>query len=168
MVFNNFLSATDLKAIFAITPKWSKGTTIKNSHARVVDTYNITHKFSWLDEKVAALVKQRNKSFRYSIKSIEETKLLRYQPGGKYDWHQDVIWDNPQHRKFTYIIQLSPPDTYSGGDFQFRDADNIDLSNLRTQGSIIIFPSIMHHRITPLTQGTRYSIVGWVVGPQWT
>ena len=168
MVYNNFLTSSDLKRIFAINPKWERGKTIKDSHARVVDTYNITHKFGWLDEKVAQLVKQRNKGFRYNIKSIEETKLLRYQPGGKYDWHQDVIWDNPQHRKFTYIIQLSNSNEYSGGDFQFRDADNIDLSGLRNRGSIIIFPSIMHHRITPLTKGTRYSIVGWVVGPQWT
>ena len=168
MVYNNFLTSSDLKRIFAINPKWERGTTIKDPHARVVDTYNITHKFGWLDEKVAQLVKQRNKGFRYNIKSIEETKLLRYQPGGKYDWHQDVIWDNPQHRKFTYIIQLSNSNEYSGGDFQFRDADNIDLSGLRNRGSIIIFPSIMHHRITPLTKGTRYSIVGWVVGPQWT
>ena len=168
MVYNNFLTSSDLKRIFAINPKWERGTTIKDPHARVVDTYNITHKFGWLDEKVAQLVKQRNKGFRYNIKSIEETKLLIYQPGGKYDWHQDVIWDNPQHRKFTYIIQLSNSNEYSGGDFQFRDADNIDLSGLRNRGSIIIFPSIMHHRITPLTKGTRYSIVGWVVGPQWT
>ena len=168
MVYNNFLTSSDLKRIFAINPKWERGTTIKDPHARVVDTYNITHKFGWLDEKVAQLVKQRNKGFRYNIKSIEETKLLRYQPGGKYDWHQDVIWDNPQHRKFTYIIQLSNSNEYSGGDFQFRDADNIDLSGLRNRGSIIIFPSIMHHRISPLTKGTRYSIVGGVVGPQWT
>lgn len=168
MVFNNFLNAEELRRIFAIYPKWKRGGTIKNPHARVVDTYDITHKFDWLDKKVASFVKERNKGFRYNITSIEETKLLRYKPGGKYDWHQDVIWDNPQHRKFTYIIQLSPADTYKGGNFQFRDADNIDLSTLRGQGSIIVFPSIMHHRITPLTEGTRYSIVGWVVGPQWT
>ena len=63
MVYNNFLNGSELKRIFAISPKWSKGTTIKDSHARVVDTYNITHKFDWLDKKVATLVKQRNKSF---------------------------------------------------------------------------------------------------------
>ena len=67
MVYNNFLTSLDLKRIFAINPKWERGKTIKDSHARVVDTYNITHKFGWLDEKVAQLVKQRNKGFRYNI-----------------------------------------------------------------------------------------------------
>jgi len=168
VVFNNFLTPNELKKIFSITPKWEKGTTIKNPEARIVDTYDITGKFAWLDQKVAKLVQERNRGFNYKIKRINETKLLQYRPGGKYDWHQDVIWSEPEHRKFTYIIQLSKENEYMGGDFEFRDADNIDLSTFRKQGSIIVFPSIMHHRITPLTKGIRFSIVGWVVGPQWT
>lgn len=168
MVYNNFLTTNELQQIFTLSPKWTKGTTIKKQSTRIVDTYNITGKFEWLDQKVAQVVKERNKSFNFKLKRINETKLLRYKPGGKYDWHQDVIYTDSEQRKFTYIIQLSNSNEYAGGDFQFRDADNIDLSRFREQGSLIIFPSLMYHRITPLTQGTRYSIVGWVVGPPWT
>lgn len=34
----------------------------------------------------------------------------------------------------------------------------------REKGIIIIFPSFILHRITPITKGTRKSIVGWVAG----
>ena len=33
------------------------------------------------------------------------------------------------------------------------------------QGTIIVFPSILLHTITPITQGTRYSLVQWFSGP---
>ena len=33
------------------------------------------------------------------------------------------------------------------------------------QGTIIIFPSMLQHRVTPVTNGTRYSLVQWFSGP---
>jgi len=170
VVYNNVLTANELQEIFTLKPEWKKGPTIdvKKQDARIVDTYNITGKLDWLDRKVAKFVKEKNKSFNFKLKKINETRLLRYRVGGKYDWHQDVIWSGTEQRKFTYIIQLSNDNEYSGGDLQFRDTDNIDLSRFRERGSMIVFPSLMYHRITPLTRGSRYSIVGWVVGPAWT
>ena len=35
----------------------------------------------------------------------------------------------------------------------------------REKGTIIIFPSFILHRVTPITKGTRESMVGWVSGP---
>ena len=33
------------------------------------------------------------------------------------------------------------------------------------RGSIIIFPSYTWHRVTPVTRGTRLSLVQWNLGP---
>ena len=33
------------------------------------------------------------------------------------------------------------------------------------EGSIIVFPSFVEHRVTPVTEGIRYSLVSWFVGP---
>ena len=33
------------------------------------------------------------------------------------------------------------------------------------QGTIIIFPSMLPHRVTPVTKGVRYSLVQWFSGP---
>ena len=37
--------------------------------------------------------------------------------------------------------------------------------SVEKQGSVIVFDSRDWHRITPVTKGTRYSIVCWTVGP---
>ena len=37
--------------------------------------------------------------------------------------------------------------------------------DIRDQGSVIVFDSRDFHRVTPVTKGTRYSIVCWTVGP---
>ena len=37
---------------------------------------------------------------------------------------------------------------------------------LKTKGTIINFPSFVWHRVTPVTKGTRYSLVVWHNGPK--
>lgn len=61
-------------------------------------------------------------------------------------------------------IQLSDTDAYEGGDLQFMINNKIE-NTPREKGTIIIFPSFIMHRVTPITKGTRHSIVGWVSGP---
>ena len=34
------------------------------------------------------------------------------------------------------------------------------------QGSVIVFPSYIFHRVTPMIKGVRKSLVVWVVGDQ--
>ena len=33
------------------------------------------------------------------------------------------------------------------------------------EGSIIVFPSFLQHRVAPITKGIRYSLVAWFLGP---
>jgi len=34
-------------------------------------------------------------------------------------------------------------------------------------GSMIFFPSFLSHEVTPVTKGTRYSLVMWFLGNPW-
>ena len=34
----------------------------------------------------------------------------------------------------------------------------------RDQGYVAVFPSYVLHEVTPVTKGTRYSLVSWVTG----
>ena len=50
------------------------------------------------------------------------------------------------------------------------EESNTTLSNYRSskkQGSCLIFPSFYNHRVTPVTQGERYSLTIWCKGPKW-
>ena len=41
----------------------------------------------------------------------------------------------------------------------------IHTPQVNKTGSIIVFPSYMEHTIKPITEGTRYSLVIWFLGP---
>ena len=87
-----------------------------------------------------------------------------------YDWHCDVFWENPApfDRKLSLVVQLSNSDEYEGGDFQFNGGFPCpDPVRLREKGSVIVFPSFLEHRVTPVTAGVRRSLVAWVEGPSW-
>lgn len=89
--------------------------------------------------------------------------------GGKYDWHHDVNWENPKNfdRKLSIVVQLSDPKTYEGGDFEFSEVESPKKEDWSKQGSILVFPSYLTHRVTEVTSGVRYSLVSWVRGPRW-
>jgi PKHD-type hydroxylase len=61
-------------------------------------------------------------------------------------------------------IQLSVSAEYEGGDLQFIINQNI-ITASQAKGTIVIFSSFILHRVTPITEGERRSIVGWVSGP---
>jgi PKHD-type hydroxylase len=88
---------------------------------------------------------------------------------GEYKTHKDTFLTFPgPHRKLSVSVQLSDPTSYEGGDFEFTDVGQApNPVNIRTQGTAIVFPSITYHRVTPVTKGTRYSLVGWYEGPKW-
>ena len=66
------------------------------------------------------------------------------------------------------VIQLSDPKDYEGGILQLYSQRHPEppREELQQRGSIIVFPSFLKHRVIPVTRGIRYSLVGWIEGPQ--
>ena len=52
---------------------------------------------------------------------------------------------------------------FEGGNFKIFDSEDGMLE--LPQGTMIFFPSFLMHRVTPVKQGTRYSLVSWFLGP---
>jgi PKHD-type hydroxylase len=93
----------------------------------------------------------------------------RYPPGYTLD-HGMV----GKVRKISMTLNLNPPGQYEGGDLKFdfgmhtdREARFHLCEEIRPQGSMIIFPSFVDHCVTPVTSGTRYSLVLWTLGDPW-
>jgi predicted 2-oxoglutarate/Fe(II)-dependent dioxygenase YbiX len=105
--------------------------------------------------------------FKYDIKGIpdgEEINFLEYKTNDKYNWHNDLGSSELKcTRKISFSLQLSRSEDYEGGDLLFMPKIDIDV-DIRKQGTLIIYPSWMTHCITPITSGTRYSVVSWVHG----
>ncbi len=108
----------------------------------------------------------------YEAPDLDSTDEMKRKPG-RYLMHQDVETTSSEHiprpynRKLSMSIQLSDPDDYEGGDFQFEDGLNPLPKESREKGSILIFPSFYMHEVTPVTKGTRHCLVTWIEGPRW-
>lgn len=103
--------------------------------------------------------------FDFSLLGIidqDYPQVFRYSETDFYKMHMDL---NPMapSRKITFIINLTDPTTYQGGDLQFLNI-NAESSLLKEQGSCLIFPSYMAYEISPVTKGTKHIIIGHVHG----
>lgn len=83
--------------------------------------------------------------------------------GGHYDWHVD--YGKRFARKLSFSLQLTDPSQYDGGELQTYGGNTITPAP-RMRGALVAFPSYVLHRVTPVTRGTRKTIVAWTGGPK--
>ena len=118
----------------------------------------------------------------------EPMQYTEYKVGQYYNWHADA-WTLPyaethknknfcgKIRKLSMTLSLTSPNRYEGGNLEFdlRDStdyeDEIEKNNarrvcteIRPKGSVVVFPSFVWHRVTPITKGIRRSLVMWCLG----
>jgi PKHD-type hydroxylase len=120
----------------------------------------------WVFEKLAHVASQLNaEHFRFDLTGFGEAiQLTNYDQSenGMYGWHQD--YGGGISRKLSMAIQLTDPSEYEGGNLQVMTSG--EPQNVRKQrGLIAVFPSYVLHQVTPVTQGSRQSLVAWVSGP---
>lgn len=102
----------------------------------------------------------------YILSGQEQTQLGRYKSidKGHYDWHMDSFPpENGIQRKLSCVILLNDPKEFEGGVLQIKNIEDQVL--LQGQGSIVVFPSFIEHKVTPVTKGMRYTAVTWAYGP---
>lgn len=117
--------------------------------------------------KMSELVQTLNQRFyHFDISGLENLQYTVYhsEEHGHYDWHVDYGRHNPRPRKISISVQLSQDDSYEGCDLQFQMGNKIGTAP-RSRGTLVAFPAFVLHRVTPITQGTRKSLVCWVAGP---
>lgn len=123
---------------------------------------------SWLYDKLAFITRQLNAKF-YNFDLFGFCEDMQYttynaHDTGHYAWHVDMTETAMSPRKFSLVMQLSDPSEYEGGDLQvYAQSSPIDVD--KKKGLIAAFPSWVLHRVTPLTSGTRRTLVVWVCGP---
>jgi PKHD-type hydroxylase len=122
---------------------------------------------------VSQLIHKVNSEFyNFDLMDPEPFQITKYDESnqGFYKPHEDGVYDmvpeNQYVRKLSVSIQLTSPEHYQGGTFQFPDdVDSFNVEDSLEQGTAIFFPSYIKHGVVPVTKGTRYSLVCWVAGP---
>jgi PKHD-type hydroxylase len=147
---------------------------------------------SWIYKEIHPFINEANKlaNWNFDWDWSESCQFTKYGVGQYYGWHCDS-WDEPYKRpqnadgtwpmdhgkirKLSVTISLVEPSEYVGGNLEFDFRNSIDTEwkkgkttkecvEIRPRGSIIVFPSFVWHRVTPVTKGTRYSLVMWNLG----
>lgn len=136
----------------------------------------------WIYKEIQPYVNlaNRNAEWNFDWDWSESCQFTEYKEGQFYDWHCDSYSEpynhpndpntNGKYRKLSMTISLSDPEEYEGGDleFDFRNTDEGSqprvCTEIRKKGSVIVFPSFVWHRVTPVTKGIRHSLVCWNLG----
>lgn len=131
-------------------------------------------RFKSLFEKMWQTAWEANRDFfNFHITKLDYIQFAEYDESyqGEYKTHHDVFWLNNDpfyHRKLSCVVQLTDPGTYTGCDLEITEASQQpDIIDLRSQGTLVYFPSFLRHRATPIIRGKRYSLAAWFDGPKW-
>ena len=145
----------------------------------------------WMYDRIAPAIHDccTNAGWQTSWDWMESIQFGIYGEGQFYNWHQDnrAIYtkENEQTKHESWIgktrkisATISLNDDYEGGEMQIWQpawfvGDELPKGIVHSPGkkrgvapagTLIVFPSSMYHRVTPVTKGTRYSLVIWCLG----
>jgi PKHD-type hydroxylase len=120
---------------------------------------------NWVYQRLTNIITRLNADyFRFDLFGFTEGfQFTEYNaPNGQYGKHIDTSF-NGTVRKLSFVLQLSDPKDYKGGELQIHLDDTPEVMK-KEQGTVIAFPSPTLHEVTPITKGRRYSLVGWITG----
>lgn len=123
---------------------------------------------AWIYDKIAYIVRNLNgQYYKFDIHGfVEDMQYTVYDSSnqGHYDWHRDIGNRQSAPRKLSFVLQLSDPGSYEGGDLEI--FSSLEPQKIKKQkGFAVMFPSYVLHRVTPVTSGVRRTLVVWVAGP---
>ena len=132
-----------------------------------LESDEIESDFDWIYATLADAISQtNNEHFQFDLTYLTALQYTVYNGNdhSNYQKHLDVGRQFP-NRKLSFSVQLSDDAEYTGGDLRFHYIKNQPEVAPREKGTVVFFPSWIVHDVTPVTQGTRRSLVGWVNGP---
>jgi len=129
----------------------------------------------WLYREIQPFtnIANKNANWNFDIDSSESCQVATYKKNQFYNWHRDTHdKSSDKIRKLSVTVNLSNPKNYNGGELEFDFKDNPpDITNqthicteILPVGSIVVFPSHVWHRVKPITNGERKSLVIWNLG----
>ncbi|HWJ71518.1 MAG TPA: 2OG-Fe(II) oxygenase [Sphingobium sp.] len=142
----------------------------KSYRSSIIRWLDVTVEKALVDRLMQFVHRSNRSNFGVEIDAPYDLQFTEYHgtSQGKYDWHQDVWLESPRpfDRKLSLVVQMSDPGDYRGGQFEFFGLESPG-DRFAPRGSLLIFPSFLQHRVLPVTEGVRRSLVSWVEGPRW-
>ena len=147
--------------------------------AKIADGNQVNRKshVTWLNnekliEQVTPVINEANEKtgWNFLLREFEPLQYTIYNIRDHYDWHIDThskSYKNGLIRKLSFTLCLS--DDYKGGTFELcrpnpKPEKHMFKKFELKKGTMIIFPSFCWHKVNPVLEGVRKTLVGWVVG----
>jgi len=127
-----------------------------------------TQDTAWVFNRLGHIASSLNAQYyRFDLTGFGEAlQLTNYDQSeqGMYGWHLDYGGKISPSRKLSLVLQLTDPSQYEGGNLQVVTGGEAQTVRKR-RGLISAFPSYTLHQVTPVTSGSRQSLVAWITGP---
>jgi len=138
------------------------------NHAQRNTTVRFIDSGHWLSYIMHGVAREGNFAckWHFDITGHENIQFAEYGPDQHYDWHVDVfpLGNQGLDRKVSVVCLLSEPSEFEGGDLEVKLYSEYKAP--LKKGTIIAFPSILQHRVTPVISGLRRSATIWMNGPR--
>ena len=168
------LSQKDQRALTGIEGNTASDKNLRNSHVSFFSE-------PWIYKLILPYVQIANKNsgWNYEWSYTEPIQFTKYKLDQHYDWHTDSYFEpinkpqektHNQTRKLSCCVALNNSSEYTGGELEIASYSQkgelipMTCEAMKEEGSIVVFPSFVFHRVTPVTKGTRYSLVTWSLG----
>ena len=131
------------------------------------DANNSMHRHHWLYDRLMDCIAEANEvMWNFDLHGLTDSIQYTEYDGteeGFYGWHVDIGPRELALRKVSLVVQLSDPSEYEGGELHLKTGSN-ETTTPNMRGTVIVFPSYLLHRVTPVTSGLRKSLVLWAGG----
>jgi PKHD-type hydroxylase len=165
ITIKNFLSEDECKKILdtylsklklepALIDGGKLDNNLRKSSVAFIDTIDS------IDNRLKNTLNQNIKIKDNTLTGLSRYQLTQYGVGEYYGWHIDSDNNKNKNRYCSIVIQLN--NEYEGGDLEFKDVNGNEIKFERGVGNLHIFFSDILHRVTPITEGVRHSLVNWV------
>ena len=114
----------------------------------------------FINDRLKEVLKEKIKVNGFDTTNLYDFQFTEYDKGGHFDWHVDSTKEIYSDRYYSCIILLN--ENYDGGELEVKEKyETITIQ--KNTGDLILFPSIYLHRVSPVLEGKRYTLVNWVM-----
>ena len=147
---------------------YKKGEVLDSDVQPIRDVNIQFNNINWINALLSGYIRYANyENFHYDLSDYdkESVQISKYSEGEFYGIHRDYDYEDnfTITRKLSLTVQLSDENDYEGGDLVFHTGNSKEKAT-RGRGSVVVFDSRVYHEVTPVTKGTRYSLVKWYHG----
>jgi PKHD-type hydroxylase len=168
-IFENFLSPEECDIILnkcksELTLESAK--VYNNKNRENIENIRRKSSIAWISDLGflnERLINKLRESFNINgmeVTGLGDYQFTEYKEGEYFDWHVDSTDLLYRDRFASIVIQLN--DNYIGGILEIKNSKEEIVPINNKIGTLYIFNSRLLHRVVPIVEGVRYSLVNWI------